>query len=125
MEDPSGDLAGRREVRERDAPGRMRPAYEAVRASQPCPCGSGKRNGECHHVSEVDRLAPARTDSARPQVASQGGPLSSDPQSYSSGIATRCHACGAVLTVGLGFGGEDVVLVCACGARNEAAPGDR
>jgi hypothetical protein len=74
-------------------------------------------------VREVDYLAPAPEGRDRPQVTAYERPLASDPRSYSSGIATRCHACGAVLTVGLGFRDQDLVLVCACGARNVAAGG--
>jgi hypothetical protein len=98
----------------------MRPSHVPLRAAQPCPCGSGLANGDCHGVREVDYLAPAQRDSDRPQVSARDRPLASDPRTFSSGIATRCHACGAVLTVGLGFGDGDVVLVCECGAWNEA-----
>lgn len=104
----------------RHAPGRMRPGYADVRAGQPCPCGSGRSNVDCHGVREVDYLAPAPAGDRLPQVSTHGLPLASDPASYSSGVATRCHACGVVLTVGIGFGGEEVVVVCDCGARNAA-----
>lgn len=120
---PSGDVAGRGGSGDRYTPGRMRPGYPSVAATQSCPCGSGRPNDECHHVREVDYLAPAPAGRDRPQVTAYGRPLASDPRSYSSGVATRCHACGAVLTVGLGFRDQDLVLVCACGARNEGAGG--
>ena len=97
--------------------GGMLPSYPESQGAQPCPCGSGHANADCHGVRRVDYMMPAPADRELPQVATHGI-LASDPGAYSSGLATRCHACGAVLTVGLGFGGEAVVLVCDCGARN-------
>ncbi len=108
----------RMEPVDRYTPRRMGPSYAMSRSTQACPCGSGLPNSECHFVREVDYLAPAPADADRPLVSARGHPLSSDPRAFSSGVATRCHACGAVLTVGLSFGDEEVVLVCDCGARN-------
>ena len=105
-------------------PGRMTQSYATPGAEQACPCGSGSPNSECHCVREIDYLTAAPPDERRPQLSARRHPLSSDPRAYSSGIATRCHGCGAVLTVGLGFGDGNVVIVCDCGARNEA-PHDR
>lgn len=105
---------------DRQQPGGLRPSQATPKSAQACPCGSGLPNDECHGVREVDYLVAAPADAhRRPQVSARGRLLASDPHSFSSGVATRCHACGAVLTVGLGFGEEDVVLVCDCGARSQ------
>lgn len=95
------------------------PATATLAPDRPCPCGSGEPNASCHSVTRVLRLEPVRDPHPHPLLDTKGQILASEPQRYSSGFATVCNSCDAVLTVGLGIRrAHDLVLRCGCGAEN-------
>lgn len=96
------------------------PCGASLSADEECPCGSGRSNASCHAIVALFTLRRALRGASRPRIDTRGQLLSSEPERYSSGIATACHGCGAVLTVGLAVQrAEDLVLRCGCGAECE------
>lgn len=98
------------------------PYGASMSADEECPCGSGRSNASCHGITALFTLQRAQRGATRPRIDTRGRVLSSEPGRYSSGIATACHGCGAVLTVGLAVQrAEDLVLRCGCGADCEVS----